>query len=260
MKKSAFFAGVLVCAICFCVATVSGAAEQRSATTSTGNVFLKAHSLLREGKYPEAAPEYDAIALKYQGEGQPAKSYRVEAFYWAGLAYSRIDNWPEGKQRLEQVVAAGEVENPAVKGYPAGFQRLIVAYQRLMEIATREKDYKRARELAEAGDKKITERLASIERMMETQSAPKSELLLRPLLLKTKPLFDWKVAHPEQIESHYYNALRKANAATAKAVPTSWTALMRNPDLATTGTCATSSCGCGCGTTTTTTATSCCKP
>jgi hypothetical protein len=63
-----------------------------------------------------------------------------------------------------------------------------------------------------------------------------------------------------QRKIHDYDALRKANAAKAKAVPTSWTALMRNPDLASTGICATSSCGCGCGTTTTTTATACCKP
>jgi hypothetical protein len=239
---------------------VAGAAQERPATTLTGNVFLKAHSLLREGKYPEAAAEYDAIALKYQGEGQPAKSYRVEALYWAGLAYSRIDNWPEGKQRLEQVVAAGEVENPAVKGYPAGFQRLIVAHQRLMEIATREKDYKRAKELAEAGDKKLTERLASIERMMQTQSAPKSELLLQPLLLKTKPLFDWKIAHPDQIESRYYNALRKADPAKANVAATSSTAQVRDPGSAAGG-CATTSCACGCSSpTATAAAASCCKP
>jgi hypothetical protein len=57
-----------------------------------------------------------------------------------------------------------------------------------------------------------------------------------------------------------YDALRKTNAPKPKAASTSSTALMRNPDLASTGTCATSSCGCGCGTTTTTTATACCKP
>jgi tetratricopeptide (TPR) repeat protein len=257
-KNYRYFARYLTCAAFIWVTSAPSAAEQRPATTSTANVFLKAHSLLREGKYPEAAAEYDAITLKYQGDGQPAKSYRVEALYWAGLAYGRIEDWPQSKQRLEQVVAAGEVENPAVKGYRAGFQRLIVAYQRLMEIATREKDYKRAKELAEAGDKKITERLASIERMMQTQSAPKSELLLQPLLLKTKPLFDWKIVHPDQSEATYFIALQRA--AKAKAGATSSTALTRNPDSATSGTCSGSGCACGCSATTATaTAAPCCK-
>jgi len=257
-KNYRYFARYLTCAAFIWVTSAPSAAEQRPATTSTGNVFLKAHSLLREGKYPEAAAEYDAIALKYQGEGQPAKSYRLDALYYAGMALIRANYLPEANKRFEEILAASVTGEPAVEGSPLGFRRTILSYGWLMESATKAKDYRRARELAEAGNKKISDQLALLERMTQTRVARAPDLALRTWLSERKPLFDWKVAHPDQIESRYYNALRKANA--VKAGATSSTALTRNPDSATSGTCSGSSCACGCSATTATATAPCCKP
>jgi hypothetical protein len=183
----------------------------------------------------------------------------LEALSRAAMAYFRTGQWPEAKQRHEKIVAAADSED-SVKQGDLSFRTTIFAYKVLMEGATRDKDYKRARELAEKGSKRLGERLVASQKQSQLGTASRLERQFQDWLVRMKPLFDWKIAHPDQLEAGYYIAIQRASAAKAKAVPTSWTALTRNSESATTGTCATSSCGCGCGTTTTTTATACCKP
>jgi hypothetical protein len=251
MKKNLSFAGALICVALVRAESTAAATDQPTATTYSETVFAKGRSLFEGGKYREAAAEYDAIALKYTGEERAARIYRVEALYWAALSYIRTYQWPEAKERMEKVLSAGDFDEPLDNGFPSGFRRTIVAYQALMEAATKEKDYKRARELGEKGSKKLADRLASINARNRRRVGPESDLALQTYILWRKPLFDWKIAHPDQVELYYYDGLRKANAARARAAATSSTAQVRNPKLAT-GTGATSSSTCGGAATTTT--------
>jgi len=206
---------ILICATCASDVIAAGGTPEQSATSYSQTEFAKARTLSREGKYREAAAEYDAMALKNQGEDEPAKSSRLDALYWAAMCYIDASEWSEAKRRFEKIIASGESDKPIIGGFPSGFRRMIVAYEGLSEAATKEKDYKRALSYAEAARKKLNDRLASIEKKTKAHKASPADLELRKWILAMKPLFDWKIAHPEQIETYYYSTRTQPPPASA---------------------------------------------
>jgi hypothetical protein len=229
MKHESCFAVLVIWLVAVWPGALKAAPPQDPSTTYSQTLFAKGRDLVRQNRFGEAAAEFDAIALRHRGDEDPTKSYGLEALYLAGGCYARTDSWPQAKRCLGMVVAAGDHEGPIADGLPSGFLRRVIAYAGLSEIATREKDYKRAASLAEEGRKALAARLAAIEKRIATKSASKGDLRLQSWILSKKPFFDWKVAHPDQTETDYYRTRQPAPSRAVGTVPTSTTAQVRHP-------------------------------
>ena len=222
--------GVAMCVICFTAGGAAGYGAE-SATTYSLSVFTEARALIRENKKMEAASKLDKIAAQNPGDTEPAKSYRLDALYLAGMCFMDLGNWTEAKARLEKVVAAADHDLPLIDRFPSGFARTIIAYGGLCEIAAKEGNNKRASQYAQKAQKKLAERLSIVEKRIKMKQATRDDLLLQSWILPKKTFIDWKVANPDKSEMEYH----KSRSGTA------------GPSTSPKDTSTTGACGCGCG-------------